>query len=106
MLARAPGVKHCALDRHWFRRPEAELGADANLDRLENDRVVFEELLDVLAPLAEAIATVGEPGAALFDDLPFDRQVEQVPLLRDPLAVHDVELRFAERRRDLVLDDL
>jgi hypothetical protein len=28
------------------------------------------------------------------------------PFLRDPLAVHHVELRLAERRRDLVLHDL
>ena len=35
-----------------------------------------------------------------------DAEVEQRPLARDALAVHDVELRHLEGWRDLVLDDL
>ena len=61
---------------------------------------------DVLAALAEALAVVGEPGAALLDDPVLDAEVEQVAFARDALAVHDVELGLAERRRHLVLDDL
>ena len=73
---------------------------------LADVRVVLEELLGVLAPLAEPLAAVGEPRAALLDDPLVDGEVEQVARARDALAVHDVELGFAERRRDLVLDDL
>src|SRR5262249_54358342 len=58
------------------------------------------------ASLSEALAAEREPRPALLDDLLVDREIEQIPLARDPLAVHHVELRFAEWRRDLVLDDL
>src|SRR5207249_8523731 len=54
----------------------------------------------------EALALEGEPGAALVDDLAIDGEIEQVAFLRNPLAIHDVELRLTKRRRDLVLDDL
>src|SRR3954463_14423124 len=95
-----------SLDGGDFLVEQAQLAADLLFDRLERGRVVLEELLDVLAPLAETLARVGEPRAALLDDLPIDGEIEQVAFLRDPLAVHHVELGLAERRRDLVLDDL
>ena len=65
-----------------------------------------QELARVLAPLTELLALVGEPGARLLDDLEVDADVDERALLRDALAVHDVELALAERRRDLVLHDL
>src|SRR4029453_10553060 len=83
-----------------------EFLADLLFDRLEGVAVVLEELLGVLAALAEALAAVREPRAALLDDPLVDGEIEQVAFLRDPLAVHDVELGLAERRRQLVLDDL
>src|SRR5262245_42372895 len=82
----------------------AQLLPDALLDSLEDVRVVPEELLRVFAPLAQALAGVCEPGAALLDDPLVDRQVEEIARPRDALAVHDVELRLAEGRRHLVLD--
>ena len=69
-------------------------------------RIVLQELLRVLAPLAEPLAAVREPRAALLDDPLVDAEIEQVAGLRDAFAVHDVELGFAERRRDLVLHHL
>src|SRR5258708_30518404 len=84
----------------------AELLADLLVDRPEDLRVVLEELLGVLAPLAQALATVGEPGAALLDDALVDGEVEEIAGLGDPFAVHHVELRLAEGRGDLVLHDL
>ena len=62
-----------------------------------------EEALGVLAALADPLLTVGEPGAAPVDQVGRHGEVEQVALLRDALAVHDVELRLPEGRRDLVL---
>src|SRR6185295_9468174 len=85
---------------------QAELAAHALVDRLVDLRVLLEELLGVLATLAEALAAVGKPGAALLDDALLDREVEQVAALRDALAVHHIELGLAERRRDFVLHDL
>src|SRR6266545_883003 len=95
-----------SLNRRNLLGNETELAADLVLDRLAGRGIVLQELLDVLAPLAETLAAEREPRSALLDDLPIDGEIEQVPFLRDPLAVHHVELRFAERRRDLVLDDL
>src|SRR5438105_13452938 len=81
----------------------AQLAADAILDRCAHLRVVLQELLRVLAALAEPLAAVGEPRAALLDNALFDADVDQVAVARHALAVHDVELRLAERGGDLVL---
>src|SRR3989442_10175773 len=82
-----------------------QLAANPFLNRLIDVRVLFQELLGVLATLAEPFAAVREPRARLFDDPFVDGQIEQVAGARDAFAVHDVELRFPERRRDLVLHD-
>ncbi len=80
--------------------------ADPLLDRLGHLRVVAQELLGVLASLADPGAVVGEPGAGLLDDVGLDAEVDQLAHLADALAVHDVELDLLERRRHLVLDHL
>src|SRR5688572_5433724 len=85
---------------------EAELLADAFVDRLPNVAILTQELLRVLAPLAEPLAAVREPRAALLDDALLDGEIEQVSFLGNPLAVHHVELGLTERRRHLVLHDL
>ena len=59
-----------------------------------------------LAALPEPLAAIGEPGAALLHDASLDRQIEQVSRAGNPFAVHDVELRHAEWRRQLVLHHL
>ena len=77
------------------------------LGDLDHDlRVVGEEALGVLPALAELLALVGEPRPGLLDDAHVDGEVEHRTLAADALAVHDVELGLAERRGDLVLDDL
>ena len=65
-----------------------------------------EELPGVLLALAELVALVGEPGAALLDELRVDAHVQEASLLGDPLAVDDVELGLPEGRRELILHDL
>ena len=61
--------------------------------------VLGEELLHVLAALAELLAFVGEPRTRLLHDAEVDGDVEQRALAADALAVHDVELGLLERRR-------
>src|SRR3954468_710781 len=95
-----------SLDPDFFGDDETEFLADLLFDRLEDRRVVFQELLDVFAALAETLTAEREPRPALLDDLAIDSEIEQVAFLRNPLAIHHVELGLAERRRDLVLDDL
>src|SRR5690606_4355616 len=60
----------------------------------------------VLSALADARALVGVPGAALLDDVRVRAHVDELPELVDALPVEDVELRLAERRRELVLHHL
>src|SRR6185437_6555486 len=62
-------------------------------------------LLGVFAALADALALVRIPRARLFDQILLGGQIHQVAGVGDALAVHDVELGFAEGRRDLVLHD-
>src|SRR5262245_4421660 len=88
-----------------LRFADAQRGADFGLNLVAHRRVVAERVLSVVAPLAQPLALVREPCAGLVDDLVLDADVDQLAEPRDSLAVHDVELGFAERRRDLVLDD-
>src|ERR1700730_6585281 len=85
---------------------QPELPANAILNRLADLRFVLEELLGVLAALTEPLAAEGEPRAALLNDTLVHGEVDEIAGARDTLAIHDVELRLAERRRHLVLDDL
>src|SRR5215203_4237117 len=89
----------------WW-EADAELGLDLLLDLAGELGVVAEEVAGVLATLAELVAVVGEPGPRLLDEADVHADVEQAPLLGDPLAVDDVELGRAERRGQLVLDHL
>ena len=68
--------------------------------------MLTQELLGRLTALAEPLGVVGVPGTGLGDDAFLDSQVEEAALLGDAEAVHEIELRLAERRSDLVLDYL
>ena len=72
---------------------------------LEQFRIVFQQLDDPLAALAQAKFAIGEPGAALLDKAVQHTQVEDVTLDRNPLVEDDIELDLAEGGCDLVLDD-
>src|SRR5215212_5976665 len=85
---------------------EAELVVDVVEDTLADLVVLLEELLGVLAALAEPLLAVGEPRPALLDHVVLYPDVEQAALARDPLTVHHVELNRLERRGHLVLYDL
>src|ERR1700676_1444351 len=57
----------------------------------------------VLPALADAFASVTEPGTAFFDQLLDDAQVQQVPFARNAFAIEDVYFRLAEGRGYFVL---
>src|SRR5256712_1701792 len=100
--SKAVGLRGC---RFGFAR-HPQLAANPFLNRLIDVGVLLRDLVGARAPLAEPFAAVREPRARLFDDAFDDGQIEQVTGPRDAFAVHDVELGFAEGRRDLVLHDL
>src|SRR6266540_3906246 len=79
-------------------QPRLDLGGEL--------RVLLEELLGVLASLADSQVAIGEPGAGLFHDFCLDPHVDQLALAGDPLAIRDIELRLPEGGSHLVLDDL
>src|SRR5260221_12222489 len=85
---------------------DADGAADLPFDLSEEVGVLFDELLGVLAALAEADVAVGEPGAGFLDDLVLEADVDQLAGLGDALAVAYVEFRLAEGRGALVLDHL
>src|ERR671912_1799292 len=68
------------------READAELGLDLLLDLAGQLGVVAEEVAGVLAALAELGALVGEPGPRLLDQADVHADIQQAPLLGDPLA--------------------
>src|SRR3954467_13559520 len=107
---RGVGTRHRGLIGRVDRRDEVTIDlerlVDLALDLLGDLDVLVEERLGVVAALAEALVAVGEERAGLRDDVVLDAEVDQAAGGRDALAELDVELGLAERRRDLVLDDL
>src|SRR5215207_1079744 len=90
-------VGRLALRRHLVLRADAEDALHLLLDLRHQRRVVLEEHLRVLTPLADALRAVAVPGAGLVDDSVLRRDVEHEAGVADPLGVHDVELRLPER---------
>src|SRR5581483_8118282 len=99
--------------RDWRRRrggllsaDQPELPAQVGVHFLEYVRILAQELLGVFPALADALAFVAVPGAALLDQVVLHSQVDQIAFPGNAFAIDDVELSFAERRSHLVLDDL
>src|SRR5690606_39671160 len=65
-----------------------------------------QECARVFLTLSDTLAVVAVPGARLLDEAVLHAHVDDLADAGDSLAVHDLELGLAERRRDLVLDDL
>src|SRR5687768_5604261 len=56
--------------------------------------------------LTDPLACVGEPGAALVDDVRLGCEVDEISFARHALSIEDVELDLFEWRSELVLHDL
>src|SRR5207237_10605630 len=87
-------------------RAHARLLADLALDLARELRVFFQEIARVVLALAQPVAVVDVPGAGLLEHAEHDADLQHLAFARDAVAVHDVELRLLEGRRDLVLHHL
>src|SRR5439155_19734406 len=105
-LGRGTGHLGRRGERRVLPRRHADGRVNLLLDRLRERGVLAQVRLPVVAALAEPLLTVREERAGLLDDVVLEPEVEDAALGRDALAVLDVELRLAERRRHLVLHDL
>src|SRR5690348_1768138 len=76
------------------------------VDLVGDGRIVAQELAHVLLALADAVAVVAVPGAGLVDQVLRHAQFDDLAFARGALAVQDLELALAERRRHLVLHHL
>lgn len=83
-----------------------ERGTDFGLDLVPKGTVFVEERLGVFAPLSETGLPVGIERAGLLDDSAFRTDVDDFAGAGDAFVEKDIDLDLAERRRDLVLDDL
>src|SRR5215211_8675891 len=81
------------------RRLDAQDLVDLALDLVGDLRVLAQVALHVVAPLPHPLVAIREERAGLLDDPVLDAEVEDAALARDALAVLDVELGLAERRR-------
>src|SRR5882762_7028941 len=85
---------------------DAELLADLAFDLGGELRVFLQEVAGVVLALSDAVLLVLVPGPGLVDHATTDAELQDLAFEGHPFAVEDVEQRFAERRRDLVLHDL
>src|SRR3546814_6896589 len=76
------------------------------LEPVEKLSIFLEEGLCVLAPLADPLRIIAEPGARFFHEPGLHAQVQDFADLGDAFAIHDVELHLLERRSDLVLHQI
>src|SRR5947209_1179386 len=90
----------------WWTRRAGGFRPHLRVDLTRQAGILSQKVAHVLTTLAEAHVAVRHPGAALLHDPELDSGVNQGALSRDALVEQDVELGIAERRRDLVLDDL
>src|SRR5262249_34005370 len=99
---------HCFAVRGRQRRGAHKAALPQNLlrDLFHQRRIVAQVLLGILAALTQAHLSVADPRAALFNELVFDGQVEQIALAADAMIKHKVELGLLEGRRNLILSPL
>src|SRR4029450_2694869 len=83
-----------------------DFGFDRRLDFFVERLVVFQNLFRRVAALGELCTLIIQPGTTFFDDLFFQREIEQRASRRNPLVIHDVELRFGNRRGSLGFHNL
>lgn len=82
-----------------------ESGEDGGFDFRIEGGVGFENLLGGVASLGDLGAFVADPGAAFFEDVFFESEIQEGTGGGNSLVIHDVEFRFGKRRGDFVFDD-
>src|SRR5436190_13732797 len=85
---------------------DQQLVAQLLVDLVRHVRMLLEEHAGVVLALADALALVAVPGARLLDHVVQHPELDDLALARATLAVENLELGLAERRRELVLHDL
>src|SRR6185295_2131258 len=94
------------MDRRRGDGGEASLLDQSVAQLLLDRRMLVEVGQDLVAALADLGAFVGVPGARFLDDAELLGGIDQLAELVDTDAVEDLEVGLAERRGELVLDDL
>src|SRR6516225_2931457 len=78
------------------RRRNFQLLAQRVFQLLPNVRVFLQKNTRILSALSHAFATEADPRSALLEQAPVHAQVNQIAFARNPFAIQNVELRFAE----------
>src|ERR1039458_6858597 len=97
--SRLSGNRRRRFHRNRARRSGLALDQPQGLAQLSIDvrpdvRIILQELARVLASLADALALIAEPRAALLHDILRHALIQQVAFFGDAFAVDDVELRL------------
>ena len=79
--------------------------ADFRVEFFENFGIRLQKFHGLISALSDLFVVVAEPASALLHESVFNRQIQNASHVGNARAVHDVELRDFERRRDFVLDD-
>src|SRR6185437_10194847 len=85
---------------------DTQLLAQLAINSPEDLPVLLQEAAHILASLADALPAVAVPRSRFLNDVMQHREVQHIAFARDALAVQNVELGIAERRRHLVLHNL
>src|SRR5213079_2093345 len=100
------GIGAVAVRLYARGRRNADRLADLRFDLGGGVRMLLQEIAGVIFALADFLAFVRVPRTGFFDHAVRDAELDDFAFARDALAVQNVEKRFAERRRHLVLHDL
>src|SRR5438045_9457180 len=82
------------------RQQQSERFTQFEIDFRRDVSVLFEELLGVLAPLANTLSTITQPRAAFLYYVVEHAEVDEVAFSRDSRSVKNIEFGFAEGRRN------
>src|SRR5271157_3611445 len=97
----AVGARRCSV--RTARNRNLELLAQSVFQLVADILIFFQERARVFAALAHALTAVAKPRAALLDYPLIHAEIDQIAFARNALAIDDVELRLAERRRHFIL---
>src|SRR6266542_2653274 len=82
-----------------------QLCLDGGFDLFVQGAVVLEDFLCRVAALRQLAAFVTQPGTTLLDNLFFQCKIDESAGGGNSLVIHDIELRFGERRGNFIFHD-